>query len=217
MEIRGGLMGTYRISLFGRFDVTGDNVVEAPFHTRKVQELFAYLLMRRDRAQPRELLAEVLWNNVPAVQSRKYLRQALWQLQTATGLPEDADCALITANAESIVINTRANMWLDIDAFERTYEETRGISGSDMSLLEAQSLKLAAGLYRGDLLDGWYFDWCIYERERLQGIYLLVLDKLMNYHEKHRQFELCLLYGETILQHDCAHERTHRNRSEERR
>ena len=34
-------------------------------------------------------------------------------------------------------------------------------------------------VYRGDLLEGCYQDWCLFERERLQNAYLAMLDKLM--------------------------------------
>jgi len=40
-------------------------------------------------------------------------------------------------------------------------------------------LQEAVRLSYADLLEGWYQDWCLYERERLQNIYLLILDKLM--------------------------------------
>ena len=34
-------------------------------------------------------------------------------------------------------------------------------------------------LYRGDLLTGWYQDWCLIERERYQCMFVSLLDKLM--------------------------------------
>jgi hypothetical protein len=65
-------------------------------------------------------------------------------------------------------------------------------------------------LYRGDLLEGQYQDWCLYERERLQQMYLTLLDKLMGYHTARQAYELALAFGTRILRYDRAHERTHR-------
>jgi DNA-binding SARP family transcriptional activator len=64
--------------------------------------------------------------------------------------------------------------------------------------------------YRGDLLDGWYQDWCLYERERLQHLYLAMLDKLMDHCEVQGAYENGLAFGQQILQYDRARERTHR-------
>ncbi|HYO90651.1 MAG TPA: bacterial transcriptional activator domain-containing protein, partial [Pyrinomonadaceae bacterium] len=74
----------------------------------------------------------------------------------------------------------------------------------------ARMMREAVSLYQGDLLDGWYQDWCLYKREQLQNIYLTMLDKLMDYCEAHHQYEEGLDYGARILRYDRASERTHR-------
>jgi DNA-binding SARP family transcriptional activator len=74
---------------------------------------------------------------------------------------------------------------------------------------QAETLHAAIDLYRGELLEGWYQDWCLFERERLQNLYLLILDKLIAYSEVHQQYTSGLELGERILQIDRAHERTY--------
>ena len=86
----------------------------------------------------------------------------------------------------------------------------RGVPGKEFSPQDAQNLKAAVGLYRGDLLPGCYEDWCLFERERLQNAYLDVLDKLMDYCEAHQQYEAGLTYGSAALRLERARERTHR-------
>jgi DNA-binding SARP family transcriptional activator len=71
-------------------------------------------------------------------------------------------------------------------------------------------LQNAVDLYRGDLLEGWYQDWCLFERQRLLNMYLAMLDKLMGYCEAHQEYESGILYGMRILRYDQAQERTHR-------
>jgi DNA-binding SARP family transcriptional activator len=87
---------------------------------------------------------------------------------------------------------------------------THDSAGAELAADCVESLQEAVRLYRGDLVEGWYHDWCLYERERLQNMYLAMLDKLICYYEAHRKFELGLLYGSIILRYDRAHERTHR-------
>ncbi len=65
-------------------------------------------------------------------------------------------------------------------------------------------------LYRGGLQESWYHDWYLYERERLQHLYLILLDKLMDYCEARGEFEAGLVYGALILRCERARERTHR-------
>ena len=76
--------------------------------------------------------------------------------------------------------------------------------------LSAETLSAAAELYRGDLLEGCYQDWCLFERERLQNAYLTMLDKLMVRCQSAGSYEAGIAYGERVLRIDRAHERTHR-------
>jgi DNA-binding SARP family transcriptional activator len=49
-----------------------------------------------------------------------------------------------------------------------------------------------------------------YERERLQSIYLAILDKLTGFCEAQQEYELGLTYGTRILRYDRAREQTYR-------
>src|SRR5262245_57847964 len=75
----------------------------------------------------------------------------------------------------------------------------------------AEKLRYATRLYRGDLLEGCYEDWCLYERERLHSMYLIALNKLIEYCESHQKYEEGLDYGARILHYDPACERTHQH------
>ena len=46
----------------------------------KVQKLYAFLLLHRDRPHSRVSLASLLWGEMPEAHARQYLRKALWQL-----------------------------------------------------------------------------------------------------------------------------------------
>jgi DNA-binding SARP family transcriptional activator len=204
-------MSRLRVSLFGRFQVESDGVpLVKGFESRKVQELFSYLLLYRDRVQPRETLADLLWGENASVQSRKYLRQALWQLQTTLKLDDDTDKGtLVLVDSEWVGINTQADLWLDVAAFESAYAQAQGVTGDKLEPRKAEALIQAVERHHAGLLEGWYHDWCIFERERLQNMYLAMLNKLMVYFEARREYETGLSYGQRILQCDRAHERTH--------
>ena len=204
-------MSRLRISLFGRFRVEYDGSTHTKsLESRKVQELFSYLLLYRDRLHPRESLADFFWGENSSAQSRKYLRQALWQLQSSLKTGDDsAEENAVLVDSDWVGINKDFDIWLDVSDLENAYAKVKGKKGVEIEAGTARELAQAVDLHRGPLLEGWYNDWCIFERERLQNIYLAMLNKLMTYHEASEEYEVGLLYGQRILRLDRAHERTH--------
>ena len=70
------------ITLFGKFSVRAGEDILLDHIPHKAQELLAYLALHPGKAHPRESLAELLWGECDSPNSRKYLRQALWQLHS---------------------------------------------------------------------------------------------------------------------------------------
>lgn len=201
---------TLHISLFGRFQVLRDGAPIVGLEAHKVQELFSYLLLYRNHTHPRETLAGVLWGERSTTQARKYLRQALWQLQGALDGQTTGSSAWLAVDGEWLRLSLTAQMQLDVELLERAYAMAEGIPGQELGDQQAQALKLAVDMYQGDLLEGWYQDWCLFERERLQNMYLGMLEKLLNCCEARGDYELGLDYGMRSLRYDNARECTHR-------
>jgi DNA-binding SARP family transcriptional activator len=204
-------MSMLRIYLFGKFCVRRREQVLNGFEARKVQELFCYLLLHRDHSLPRETLASLLWPDTTTAQSKKNLRQALWQLQTALGSNNvRVKDRILLVEPDWVQLNSQADLWLDVAVFEQAYNLIQKTPGQELDGSQAQLLQETVQFYQGPLLEGWYQDWCLLERERLQSIYLAMLDKLMSYCEAYRDYETSLLYGMRIMCYDRARERTHR-------
>lgn len=200
-----------RISMFGKLKVALGEQILTDSNSRKAWELFCYLLLHRDHPHPREALANLQWDAKSTTQSKKYLRQTLWQLQSMIAPQNGQDATpVLLLDPEWVHINPQANLWLDVAAFEQAYDQVRTVPGHHLDEQLAQTLRDAVGLYRGELLAGWYQDWCLYERERFQGMYLAMLDKLLAYCEVHHEYQAGLAYGEWALRCDRARERTHR-------
>lgn len=201
-------MSDLRIQLFGKFTLQVGNLRLGELDSGKAQELLAYLLSYRRRPHPRERLAELFWQASSTAQAKKYLRQALWQMQHL--LAEAQAEQLVLVESDWIRISPEADYWLDVDEFEASFRRAHGVKGEELEDPVAASLRQAITLYGGDLLEGCYSDWCLYERERLQNMWLAMLDKLMRYCEVHRDFDSGLSYGMQVLRRDRARERTHR-------
>src|ERR1043166_374998 len=200
-------MFSLRIHLFGKFSVESDGEPLKGPSSPKVQELLCYLLIHRNRPRPREALAALLWGDISTDKSKKYLRQALWHLQTALRPYGDQ---LLQVEENWVQLNTGSEIWLDVAVLEDAFALLKDKPGWEMNAEEKDVAQAAAQLYRGELLEGSYQDWCLFERERLQNMYLAMLYKLMSYCEAANEYEAGQLYGLRILYYDRASERTHR-------
>jgi DNA-binding SARP family transcriptional activator len=203
-------MSVLRFQLFGKFSVQRDALAVKGLEASKDQELLSYLLLRRDHTHPRETLAAMLWGDSSTERSKKYLRQALWHLHVALETGKINERHFLSVEHDWVQLKLQGEVSLDVAEFEHAFITTQGVLGKGLDASHAQMLKDAAGLYQGDLLEGWYQDWCLFERERLQNMYLHMLDKLMSYSQEHQEYEEGQFYGSIILRYDRASERTYR-------
>jgi DNA-binding SARP family transcriptional activator len=203
-------MAEFRVRLFGKFSAERNGGFIEGMQARKVQELLSYLLIFRNHPQPREVICEVLWGNQPALKAKKNLRQALWRLQLALSNAANSHKPEIAAESDWIQISPSASFRLDIAEFEQIFNAFNDKDPRDLTSKDFKGVRSAVSLYRGDLLEGWYHEWCLFERERFQVMHLTLLDKLVQYCERHGHYSVGLAYGTDILRHDHAYERTHR-------
>jgi len=117
-------MSHLSIQLLGKLTIQVDGHRINGFDSRKNQELLTYLLVYRDRPHTRESLAEMLWQGSSTSQSKKYLRQALWQIQQLLPIAR-----LILTEPDWIRISPEISYWLDVAEFERAYAQSEGVAG----------------------------------------------------------------------------------------
>lgn len=205
-----GSVHALTVNLFGRFRLCNALEAVTGIKQRRAQELFSYLLLHRDRPYLRETLASLLWGEAEPTQARKYLRQALWQVQAELHNAIGADAKdLLTLDGEWVQLNSAECLSLDVAHFENAVGACRGTQGVHLSDQQREELEHAVQLYCGDLLEGWYQDWCLFERERLQNCYLSALDKLVSCCDVRGYVDYGLAYAERILRCDPAEEQTH--------
>ena len=199
-----------RVSLFGRFEARCDRRPVPGLRARKVQELLSYVLLSKQRQIQRERLADRLWQHVDSRYAKKYLRQALWQLQRAyDAASRPGDGPLLVVDQDWVGIHADTPVWVDACELERAYECAIEAPAGGLAPLLREQMRTAVGLYRGELLEGWYEDWCVDQREAYRSMYLSLLHHLMLDAEATGNWEAGLVYGRRALQEDRASERTH--------
>lgn len=198
------------LKLFGKGEARYNGSPLPGFPQQQPHLLLCYLLLHRSRPHSREQLAALFWGEYPTRVSRKYLSNALWRVRhflQAVGAPADE---YLQVDAESVSFSPVGRYTLDTEAFETVTTRYQGTQGRELTVEEAAHLQQAVELYGGDLLSGIYEDWCLYERERLNILYLNTLSKLMIFHEFNGTYEEGLDYGRRILAYDNTRERVHR-------
>jgi DNA-binding SARP family transcriptional activator len=198
------------IKLFGTGQAYYCGQTLAGFPNQQCYLLLCYLLLNLHYPHHRERLAAVFWGDYPTYTSRKHLSKALWRLRHAlelAGMPADDYLCL---NKECVSFVNSSRHWLDIKAFETAITRYQHLAGQALTLEQATKLEEAVDLYVGDLLEGIYEDWCLYDRERLGLLFMDTLCKLMTFHELNGTYEHGLAYGERLLERDITHERVHR-------
>ncbi|MEW6371130.1 MAG: BTAD domain-containing putative transcriptional regulator [Pseudomonadota bacterium] len=205
-------MAALHVRLFGRFDLDRGPPPAPALHARRACELLSYLVLHRDHPQRREALAGQLWTEASPAQAAKYLRQALWQLQAALRpVLDGAAVHVLEVDPEWVQLNSCEELQADVIGFEAAARGCQGVPGAGLDEEARRRLESAVALYRGDLLEGWYQDWCLFERERLQNDFLDILEKLVCACESRRENELGLVHARRILAFDPAREQVHRH------
>jgi predicted ATPase len=126
------------------------------FRSQRVAALLAYLALRLGRDVPREELAEALWPEEDPKVTANRLRVALTSLRHQIEPPGVTPGSVLDASRAGYLRLRRETLWCDVDALEAARK--RG------------ALDEAARLATGLLLPGFFDEWILVERERLQAL-----------------------------------------------
>ncbi len=162
-------MSILHMHCLGRFDIHYQDELQSSLRplfkppTLKSQSLLAYLICHHHQPQPRERMVDLFWGDRPERKAGNSLSTALWHI--CRSLPNEA---FILSDLHTVQFDPQAGLWLDSDEFE-----------SHLSQNDIEHLQSAVALYRGDFLDGFYDDWIINERYRLEAMVCEALARLM--------------------------------------
>src|SRR6185503_4983020 len=154
-----------QIRLLGQFDIRMEGKrVSIP--SRAGQSLLAYLALTAGTPHRREKLAGTFWPDTTDENARKNLRQELWRIRKAISTQQTTEGEYLLADEFTLKFNREAKHWLDVAQMERPD-------------LDLQSLIANLSLYQGELLPGFYDEWITLERERIQAVFDVRVDQLL--------------------------------------
>jgi DNA-binding SARP family transcriptional activator len=153
----------------GQFTINLDG---APIQikSRPAQSLLAYLLINTGKAYRREKLAGLLWPDTTEANARNNLRQALWRIRKSLETEADESQPYFLVDDLTVAFNSDSDYSLDVNKLELKVDESDPLP----KLIDTVSL------YDGELLPGFYDDWIVLERERLQSVFEAQMDYLVH-------------------------------------
>ncbi len=163
-----------RITMLGRLSVRRADAVHDRFSTRKTAALLARLAVPPGTSRRREDLIEMLWPGATPELGRRSLRTALASLRRQLEPPGVAAGSVLRADRSEVGL-VPGSVDTDVVQFEAAI--ARAAEGSVQDR-EAR-LRDAAAAYTGPLLPGVEEDWVPPERERLAGLHLQVVRRLV--------------------------------------
>jgi DNA-binding SARP family transcriptional activator/tetratricopeptide (TPR) repeat protein len=189
------------LRLFGAFqlEVEAGKAVSLP--TKKTKALLAYLAFHDNQPHERAKLAALLWADSAETQARESLRQTLSALRRA--LPGIDAHALVTLG-DTVTLRSEG---LSID----TVEFGQFANGN------AADLERAAGLYRGEFLEGFdlrapeFETWLLSARRHLNEKAITALSRLLSHHVDAGEVERGVTIATRILSLDPLQEGVHRS------
>src|SRR5262245_51680175 len=188
--------GVLEVRLLGGFEVRAGGAPVAMTSLR-AQSLLAYLALRPGVPQRREQVAFLLWPDSAEQQARTNLRHVLHTLRAA--LPSSGHYLQVSAQTLSL-----RDVTADVTAFDMAVNQAdveaatdaRMVTGTRTDADAVRMLRLAADLYAGDLLDGWYDDWLLADREQYRQRVLAVLARLVPLLERRGELDTATAYAE---------------------
>lgn len=183
-----------RLWLLGSFRLERE---DAPVHlrTRKMELLLAYLVLHPGE-QSREKIAALFWPDVPDAHARNSLRVALAQLR------QDLGSDLLLTDRTSLQINPDYPLWVDAFEFQARVKDFHSGSYARPPDLE---------LYGDDLMNDFYDDWIVAEREYLRALYLDALLRLTQQRRSHGEYTQAIELAQRVLRREPSNEAAHQH------
>jgi DNA-binding SARP family transcriptional activator len=177
------------VRLLGGFQVELDGHPLTGFRSDRVRALLAFLAAEAGQAHSRDLLAWMLYPDMPDKAAHTNLRSVIANLRRVIGEPLSSAPHLIV-DRRALQFNLSSEQWLDAAALASLVEVSRAEPGP-LTLLQE-----AIELYRGPFLHGFslrdsapFEEWLQLRREQIGRQVMAGLSRLAAYYEGHAAYE----------------------------
>ncbi len=203
-----------RIQTLGQFRVWRgkEEVGVSEWRREKARQLLQLLVTCRRAPLERDQLVERLWPGSDSETGARNLKVAMSTLLRVLepDHTREAPSAIIAREGSLYSLRPNADIWLDVEKFERLASAGSGLSEAAIETrigLFHQALQLYQGEYLPDCL---YEDWAGEERERLLALYLETASSLAADLSRQKRWLEVIEVAKAILLHDDCWEEAYR-------
>ncbi len=200
---------TVRIFTLGGLRIEQDGKTLPPFAARKEEALLVYLAATQ-QAHPREVLADLLWDERTQSQALANLRVVLSGLRQRLA-------PYLTITRQMVSLDADHPIWLDSVELGCEIDRAAEMWSSGLDLASAERLNRALALYKGEFLSGFYIrdsqgfeNWMIQDRERLHRQVIDALHHLVEVYLACGAHTAGITQASRLLQLDPLREEAHR-------
>ncbi|MBP1994984.1 response regulator [Paenibacillus eucommiae] len=186
--------GKLKVRAFGGFEVRSEQVGLAKWISKKSMELFAYLLMHRDRQVSKSRIIEHIYTDTPQMNAALYVNTNVYQLRKT----------LHALGYKNIIVHSQEQYWLLLDQIEIDFVQFED-QISQFSAIESDHIEQALAceqLYSGELFEDRSYEWSITEQVRLHNLYAHFAKQLSQLLISHRRSEQATLLIKKLLLSD---------------
>jgi WD40 repeat protein/DNA-binding SARP family transcriptional activator len=195
------------IHTLGNLSIHHNGEIVKGLTSRKAKALLVYLATY-PRSHPREILAEMFWDERSQSRTMANLRVVIASLNKHLGDYVDID-------RDHVRINPHAEVWLDSTELARKLEESKQAGGA-LTPKGRDSFEQALSLYRGEFLEGFYLrdapGFEAWQRSEQEGMHNLLVQGLRERVEECLQsgnYQLGLTLARRLLELEPLMEAAH--------
>lgn len=181
--------------------VNGKELTPSDWQTQSVRELFFFFLSQ-SRPLTKEQVAGQFWPELddPA-KVRLRFKNEMYRLRRAVGND------VIRFDNQQYSFNRNLNYEYDVEAFESHIARAKSARDHEEKI---SFYRKAMALMTGPYLDDIYYDWVIADRERLDQMYLSLLDALADLYQKLARLSEALSVCQRAIEYQSIHEPAYR-------
>jgi DNA-binding SARP family transcriptional activator len=209
-SVRAPAQPTLAIHCLGAFQAYVCDMLVEDWPGHKTMSLFKYLVLRRRRRVPKDVLYELFWPGTDPEACRRNLHQAIYSLRhTIRRLRPEVRPVLF--ENDCYFLNPGIEIWVDVEEFEEHAAEGRRLDMAEQPGEAMAEYGRAEALYRGPLLEEClYEDWTAPERERLRETYTHVARRLASGYIERQEYSAAIALCQKELSLDRCDEDAHR-------
>jgi DNA-binding SARP family transcriptional activator len=210
--VSSSLAESIQVFVLGPFELRtgGVRLTDRGWRTAKAKELFALLLLDRQRALPRDELIAQLWPDTDTASALSNFHFTLHALRKALAAAGASEATSVMRTETGYRLALPATIHVDIDVFQRSLRRGREARDAGRAREATQHLRTAVAVYRGQFLADLSAPWIDRRREETDRQLVAAAKELALHELEWKEPKAAIRPLERLLEREPHDEEAHR-------